>query len=270
MSIGPRDAQPAVEARVRFYGRETADAARLGHLALPEAAELLDTTARLLAVVSSSDPDGETPDGDALTTILRCRLQFEAGVGRSGMYETGVKLAECCWRLEDYRFWREQADENRPLPSLEPLRLALDDFDAEFDPDYLVQQSFDDPRHRAVAAHERDLGGAGYAIRVRIESPVPIGSIEPDDRETARIAREPYEIPMNDVLSDGRPSATIKAIGYDQESRVLQVEFVSGARYRYRDVDPDVYAAFLSAPSKGTYFDRQIKKKGYSYRRVTA
>jgi hypothetical protein len=51
----------------------------------------------------------------------------------------------------------------------------------------------------------------------------------------------------------------IAAIGYDEETEALEVEFASGAMCRYLGVEPDVYEDFRLAPSKGKFFNRHIK-----------
>ena len=53
-------------------------------------------------------------------------------------------------------------------------------------------------------------------------------------------------------------SESIASIGYDV-AEVLEVEFMTGAVYRYRGVPGDVYEDFRQAPSKGAYFNRHIK-----------
>lgn len=62
-------------------------------------------------------------------------------------------------------------------------------------------------------------------------------------------------------------SSNIQAIGYSFQERVLQVDFLSGSRYRYLKVDPDVFERFINAPSKGRFLNREIKKV-YEYRQV--
>ena len=54
-------------------------------------------------------------------------------------------------------------------------------------------------------------------------------------------------------------SSMIAAIGYDEETETLEVEFVSGAVYRYRSVNQDVVEDFRAAPSKGRFFNQHIK-----------
>jgi hypothetical protein len=57
------------------------------------------------------------------------------------------------------------------------------------------------------------------------------------------------------------------AIGYVEESGTLEVEFHSGAVYRYLGVNLDVYEDFRAAPSKGRFFIRHIKD-AYPFERV--
>jgi hypothetical protein len=64
-------------------------------------------------------------------------------------------------------------------------------------------------------------------------------------------------------------STSIAWIGYEVENRVLEIEFrESGEVYRYFDVPPSDYEAFLQAPSKGSYLNQTLKTNGYSYERV--
>jgi hypothetical protein len=51
----------------------------------------------------------------------------------------------------------------------------------------------------------------------------------------------------------------IVAIGYDEATETLEVEFASGALYRYRGVHADVFEDFHAAPSKGRFFNGRIK-----------
>jgi hypothetical protein len=54
-------------------------------------------------------------------------------------------------------------------------------------------------------------------------------------------------------------SSNIKAIGYDPESQLLEVEFNQGAVYEYRLVPAAVHQALMSAGSIGQYFAANIK-----------
>jgi hypothetical protein len=60
-------------------------------------------------------------------------------------------------------------------------------------------------------------------------------------------------------------STSVTSIGYAVETRILEVEFRSGAVYRYFDVPSEVFGAFLMAESKGVYFNRAVKGRfGYA------
>jgi len=61
------------------------------------------------------------------------------------------------------------------------------------------------------------------------------------------------------VLREPVSSTSIAAIGYDDDSEVLEVEFVSGSIYRYRGVSQDMFEDFRQAPSKGAFFNQHIK-----------
>jgi hypothetical protein len=55
------------------------------------------------------------------------------------------------------------------------------------------------------------------------------------------------------------PSSVIRAVSYDPDSAELTVAFVSGRTYVYFDVSPEVHAAFVSAASRGEFFNRFIR-----------
>jgi len=57
-------------------------------------------------------------------------------------------------------------------------------------------------------------------------------------------------------------------VGYDQEQRVLEVEFTGGAVYRYFDVPPGVHRGLMAAESHGWYFHEHIRNKSYRYQRM--
>jgi hypothetical protein len=61
-------------------------------------------------------------------------------------------------------------------------------------------------------------------------------------------------------------STAIAAVGYSKRRHILEIEFVNGAIYRYRDVPPSVYRDLMSAKSKARFYDFNIKKKYRSVR----
>jgi hypothetical protein len=63
------------------------------------------------------------------------------------------------------------------------------------------------------------------------------------------------------------PSSAIHNFIYDATARRLLVIFVTGRKYIYEDVPPQVHAAFLAAQSKGQFFNAEIRDR-YRYREL--
>jgi len=63
------------------------------------------------------------------------------------------------------------------------------------------------------------------------------------------------------------PSTAIRTIIYDASARRMLVIFVTGRKYLYDDVPPEVHAAFQAAPSKGRFFNAEIRDR-YRYHEV--
>ena len=61
-------------------------------------------------------------------------------------------------------------------------------------------------------------------------------------------------------------SSSIASIGYSDEA-ALDIEFNSGALYRYFQVPRRTFEAFLADESKGAFFNRHIKDR-YPYARI--
>ena len=60
-------------------------------------------------------------------------------------------------------------------------------------------------------------------------------------------------------------SSNIFAIGYDTNTKILQVEFKNGSVYEYYEVPENIYVAFMDADSKGRFMGNLYKHK---YRQV--
>ena len=54
-------------------------------------------------------------------------------------------------------------------------------------------------------------------------------------------------------------SSNIEAIGYDDETQELHVQFLSGGLYIYHNVPRHVFDALMNAPSKGSFLNREVK-----------
>ena len=74
---------------------------------------------------------------------------------------------------------------------------------------------------------------------------------------TVRIERVPVE------------SSSLVSIGFAREAHVLEIEFRSGAIYRYLGVPRTVFEALKKAGSKGRYFAQSIRGK-YEFQHIEA
>lgn len=62
-------------------------------------------------------------------------------------------------------------------------------------------------------------------------------------------------------------SSNLHSVGYDQETRTLEIEFHGGRIYQYSNVPTQVYEGLMNAGSHGRYFHQRIREV-YSYRRI--
>lgn len=63
-------------------------------------------------------------------------------------------------------------------------------------------------------------------------------------------------------------STTMRSVGYEAKSRILEIEFNSGAVYQYLGVPARVHEELMQAASKGRYFNNEIRD-GYAYEEVS-
>lgn len=54
-------------------------------------------------------------------------------------------------------------------------------------------------------------------------------------------------------------SSNIEAIGYDDDTQELHVQFLSGGFYIYYDVPRAIFDGLMYAPSKGSFLNREVK-----------
>ncbi len=67
-------------------------------------------------------------------------------------------------------------------------------------------------------------------------------------------------------------SSQLAAIGYDEETRELVIQFRASGRnrnatYSYQGVPPELARGLLAAASPGTFFHRHIRNGSFPYRR---
>jgi len=63
-------------------------------------------------------------------------------------------------------------------------------------------------------------------------------------------------------------SSALRSVGYDEQQQTLEIEFTSGAVYRYFDVPPEVYRGLMAAESHGRYFHQHVRNKNYGPQRM--
>jgi hypothetical protein len=55
-------------------------------------------------------------------------------------------------------------------------------------------------------------------------------------------------------------SSNLSSVGYDSDSKILEIEFNDHSVYRYYDVPSSIYEQLMSAASHGKYFHRNVKE----------
>jgi lysyl-tRNA synthetase class 2 len=56
-------------------------------------------------------------------------------------------------------------------------------------------------------------------------------------------------------------STAIKSFDYDSDKKILKIDFTNGSVYLYHDVPESIYKGLKDAPSKGQYFNSELKDK---------
>jgi len=62
-------------------------------------------------------------------------------------------------------------------------------------------------------------------------------------------------------------SSNIAAIGYDEQTETLEIEFLNGSVYQYYNVPPNMREQLMQTGSKGQFLNIYIKN-AYPYSRV--
>ena len=62
-------------------------------------------------------------------------------------------------------------------------------------------------------------------------------------------------------------STSIISVGYDPDTKTLELEFVNGNTYQYFDVSRSIYEALMAADSKGAFVNTRVKDH-YRYSQV--
>ena len=62
-------------------------------------------------------------------------------------------------------------------------------------------------------------------------------------------------------------SSKLRSVGYDEQSRTLEIEMSNGQVFQYVGVYPEVYRRLMAAPNPSTFFDDKIAEE-YTPKRV--
>lgn len=62
-------------------------------------------------------------------------------------------------------------------------------------------------------------------------------------------------------------SSALTHVAYSPSTRELDIRLVTGRTYRYADIPPEIYERLMSAPSKGAFYNAQIRNE-YAYREL--
>lgn len=60
-------------------------------------------------------------------------------------------------------------------------------------------------------------------------------------------------------------SSNIAALGFEPERKVMTVQFNSGTKYEYSNVEEDLFQEILTAESVGRAFDKLVKSQPIKY-----
>ena len=63
-------------------------------------------------------------------------------------------------------------------------------------------------------------------------------------------------------------SSNIAEVGYDEDEAVLRILFKNGSIYDYENVPIGEYYGLLEAESAGKYFNKNIARGGFRYKRL--
>jgi hypothetical protein len=96
-----------------------------------------------------------------------------------------------------------------------------------------------------------------FVLTILIAVSLPVVSGADPAPNGAHIDREPVQ------------STSLASVGYDGAGKILEIEFISGAVYRYTAVPEKVYRELLAAESKGRYFSKNIRGQ-YEFVKVPA
>jgi hypothetical protein len=66
---------------------------------------------------------------------------------------------------------------------------------------------------------------------------------------------------ISHIKREAVQSTALASVGYSTRLHALEIEFRSGAIYRYLEVEPAIYHQLMLAPSKARFYNEKIRRK---------
>ena len=63
-------------------------------------------------------------------------------------------------------------------------------------------------------------------------------------------------------------SSNLASVGYDPDSKILEVEFHNATVFQYRNIPGPIFKSLMSAPSIGKYFNAKIRNGPYPWTQI--
>ncbi len=98
-------------------------------------------------------------------------------------------------------------------------------------------------------------------------TPVPLRRKKPSPLESDLGLYQFGTIIFDPFVKTDMPSSVVRAMNYNEETRVLRIIYTSGLKYDYKDVPAEVFIALKNAGSKGIFLNKNIKGK-FAYEKV--
>jgi len=91
----------------------------------------------------------------------------------------------------------------------------------------------------------------------------PLGALEPGQLQSL----DGDASPKVDLAMKPVDSSMAESVGYDADRQILQIEFKSGAIYRFESVQPSTWQDLQRAESLGRFFNQRIKGSHQTWRK---
>lgn len=111
--------------------------------------------------------------------------------------------------------------------------------------------------------------------------PANVGDTDKQDASrqnfNIRLSDEPVALPPDDgqeiptitgIVRVSVRSSALKSVGYDRNTRTLEIEFHGGAVYQYSEISQAIASGLILSDSKGRFFNFFVRNAGFGYKRV--